>query len=155
MKIQNCLSWFASVMRNEPVVVWRKPMAMALLCLLFQSTQATQLLQEGFNCASGGTLAGKGAWLNSYSYITVGANPLTYPGLVDTSPSGNEASVLDNPTAGSSTTPFYTYSPFTSVSSGTVYAAFLLDYLSMAGTPNYTFMGLLPASKPGCWRRRG
>ena len=103
-------------MRNQPVSVWRKPATLACLCLLLQSTQATQLFQESFNYTPSGDLAGNGTWLHDYSYIKVGANSLTYPSLVDTSPSGYEVSVLDNPSAGSSTTAFYTYSPFTSVS---------------------------------------
>ena len=156
MRIQNCLSCFVSAMCDKPASVWRKPVVVTFLGLLLQSLQATPLLQEGFNypAAVGNALAGNGTWLNSYSYITVGSNSLIYPSLVDTLPPGYEVSVLDNPNQGSATTAFYTYSPFTSVSSGTVYAAFLLDYPSMTGSPNYTFMGLLPTSRyrPRQWR---
>jgi hypothetical protein len=111
--------------------------------------QGSIYLQDGFNYTSGGALAGNGAWVNSYSLITVGSGSLTYFGLADTSPSGNEAAVAANPNVGSSTSPttFWTASPFsTSVSSGVVYAAFLLDYTAMASGANYTFMGLLPSA---------
>ena len=137
------------MMCNKTLSVWRKPMAIACLCLMFHSMQASQLLQEGFNYTPGSDLAGNGPWLHDYSYITVGSNRLTYPGLADTAPAGYEVSVVLNPNLGSASTPFYTYSPFTAVSNGTVYASFLLDYPSMSGSPNYTFMGLLPASGSG------
>ncbi len=136
-------------MCNKAVSVWRKPIVVVSLCLTLQSTQATQLLQDGFDYTPGSDLAGNGPWLHDYSYIRVGSNGLTYPGLLDTSPGGYEVSVLANPNQGSASTPFYTYSPFTAASSGTVYAAFLLDYPSMTGSPNYTFLGLLPSSGSG------
>jgi hypothetical protein len=126
-----------------------KPIAIAGLCLLLQSAQATQLLQDCFNYPPGGDLAGNGPWLHDYSYITVGSNSLTYPGLADAAPASYEVSVLLNPNLGSASTPFYTYSPFTVVSNGAVYASFLLNYPLMSGSPNYTFMGLLPASGSG------
>jgi hypothetical protein len=116
--------------------------------------QGSIYLQDGFNYASGGALAGNGAWVNSYSLITVGSGSLTYYGLADTSPSGNEAAVAANPNAGPNpnTTPttFYSSSLFgTSASSGVVYASFLLDYTAMAAGANYTFMGMLPAAGNG------
>ncbi len=126
-----------------------KPLALACLCLILQSAPATPLLQDSFNYTPGGDLAGNGPWLHDYAYITVGTNSLTYPGLADAVPPGYDVSVLLNPNQGSASTPFYTYSPFTAASNGTVYASFLLNYPSMSGSPNYTFLGLLPASDSG------
>jgi hypothetical protein len=113
-------------------------------------TQGSLLLQDGFNYTSGGALAGNGAWVNSYSLITVGSGSLTYFGLLDTAPSGNEAAVAANPNAGTSSSPFWTASTFgTAASSGTVYASFLLNYTVMTSPANYTFMGMLPTAGNG------
>ena len=132
-----------------------------LLCLavaaglfLRHGAQGALLLQDGFNYTPGGALAGNGAWTNAYSLITVGSGSLTYIGLADASPPGNEAAVAANPNPGPSPntvpTTFYSSSPFgTPASSGVVYASFLLDYTAMAAGANYTFMGMLPAAGNG------
>ena len=115
-----------------------------------QSAQASLYWQDGFNYPSGGALAGNGAWVNSYPLITVGSGSLTCLGLTDTSPAGNEAAVAANPAAGTSSSPFFTSSPFgTAVSTGVVYAAFLLNYTGMTAPANYTFMGMLPTAGNG------
>lgn len=107
-------------------------------------------LQEGFNYTAGGVLAGNGTWVNSYSLITVGSGSLAYTGLMDTSPSGNEAAVAANSTAGSSTSPFFTTGMFgAAASTGVVYAAFLLKYTALTSGANYTFMGMLPTAGNG------
>jgi hypothetical protein len=118
-------------------------------CLLFQSAQASLVLSDGFNYTSGGNLSGNGSWNGGFSttYVTVGSGNLTYPGLADFSPSGNEASVLVNNTAGTSSSPWWTAATFSSApSSGDVYASFLLNYSTIAAGANYTFMGLLPTA---------
>ena len=128
-----------------------------LLCLALaaglscsQRAHGALYLQDGFNYTSGGALAGNGAWVNSYSLITVGSGSLTCLGLTDTSPAGNEAAVAANPNAGASSSPFFTSSPFsTPISTGVVYAAFLLNYTGMTAPANYTFMGMLPAAGNG------
>jgi len=115
-----------------------------------QSAQASLYWQEGLDYPSGGPLAGNGAWVNSYSLITVGSGSLAYFGLTDTSPAGNAAAVAANPNAGTSSSPFFTSSPFgTPVSTGVVYAAFLLNYTGMTAPANYTFMGMLTAAGNG------
>ncbi len=111
---------------------------------------ASLYLEDGFDYPSGGTLAGNGQWVNSYSLITVGSGSLTYSGLTDTSPAGNEAAVAANPNAGTSSSPFFTSRPFAaSVSTGVVYASVLLRYTGMTAPANYTFMGLLPVAGNG------
>src|ERR1035437_3014956 len=129
-------------------------LAVAAGLLLGRDAQGSLYLQDGFNYTSGGALAGNGAWVNSYSLITVGSASLTYSGLTYTSPSGNEAAVAANPNAGPNPntvpTTFYSSSPFgTPASCGVVYAAFLLDYTAMRAGANYTFMGKLPAAGNG------
>jgi hypothetical protein len=110
------------------------------------------LFQDGFNYTSGGNLYGNGNWNVGYSYpyITVGSGGLTYPGVTGISPSGNEAAIAANPTAGAANSPFWTASTFgTAANSGTVYASFLLDYTGMTSPANYTFMGMLPTAGNG------
>jgi hypothetical protein len=128
-----------------------------LLCLALaglmssrQPAEASLYLQEGFNYPPGSALAGNGAWVNAYSLITVGNGSMTYFGLTDTAPPGHEAAVAANPNAGTSSSPFWTASPFgTAPSSGVVYAAFLLNYTGMTAPANYTFMGMLPTAGNG------
>ena len=125
---------------------------LAVVAGLFFShgAQGSLYLQDGFNYASGGTLAGNGAWANSYSLVTVGSNSLTYAGLTDISPPGNEAAVAANNNAPLTPSTFWTASTFgTSAGSGVVYAAFLLNYTAMASGANYTFMGMLPSTGNG------
>lgn len=125
-------------------------LAVGAVGLVLANANASSLLEEGFNYASGGALAGNGLWTNSYSYITVGSGNQTYPGLVDPSPAGNQAAVAANNSAGTSSSPFYSVSTFNSAAnSGTVYASFLLNYTAMSAAANYTFMGLLPAAGNG------
>lgn len=122
--------------------------AAGLLCA--RHAYASLYLEDGFDYPSGSTLAGNGKWVNSYSLITVGSGGLTYSGLTDTSPAGNEAAVAANPNAGTSSSPFFTSRPFAApVSAGVVYAAFLLKYTGMTAPANYTFMGMLTAAGNG------
>jgi hypothetical protein len=102
------------------------------------------LFQDGFNYTAGTALAGQGTWVNSAPLIKIGSANLTYSGLPDTSPAGNEVSVtgLSAPSASFSSSPFDT-----SASSGTVYASFLLDFTAAGG--NYTFLGMLPTAGNG------
>jgi hypothetical protein len=108
------------------------------------------LFQEGFDYTSGTALAGQGTWVTTTNsaFITVGSLSLDYPGLADTSPEGRSARIAGQ----SASVAAYTFSPFsTSVSSGSVYASFLLNFNGTVAGGNYTFMGLLPyaASGPG------
>ncbi len=127
--------------------VW---LATGITCLLLPSVQAASLFEEGFDYTSGDALAGQGTWAvtTNSAFITVGSLSLDYPGLADTAPEGRSARIAGQ----SASISGYTYSPFNaSVSSGEVYASFLLDFNGTVAGGNYTFMGLLPqaASGPG------
>jgi hypothetical protein len=117
-------------------------------CLLLPGAQAASLFQEGFDYTSGLALAGQGTWATTTNsaFITVGSGSLTYPGLADVTPAGNEARIAGQ----SASLASYTFSPFSaSVSSGQAYASFLLDFNGTVVGGNYTFMGLLPAAASG------
>ena len=91
---------------------------------LFQQTQAAPLFEEGFNYSTGDLTA----WSNSGAYIQV-ANPgLTYPGLLDTSPSGNLVEITPALAKSRVQTINFTSTPITS---GTVYMSFLINCLQI------------------------
>jgi hypothetical protein len=106
------------------------------------------LFSDGFNYTSGGNLYNASAsYQTSPSAntpaVTIGSGSLTYPGLADISPPGNEVSV-----ATGSSTAAQTAASFAAQSGGTVYASFLLNVTSLAtgaaNTQNYGLAGMLP-----------
>lgn len=119
-------------------------LAIVTSCLLLPAgAQADLLFREGFDYTSGVALAGQGSWVQTTNsaFITVGSGNLSYPDLPDTVPPGNRARIAGQ----SAAVQGFAYTPFSeSVSSGVVYASFLLDFNGTSVAGNYTFMGLLP-----------
>ncbi len=119
-------------------------LAVGATCLLLPGTQASVLFEDGFDYTPGSQLAGQGTWLNSAPLIKVGGSNISYPGLADVSPLGYDVSVNGQ----NATNATYSSSLFnSSVSSGEVYASFVLDLTKSAG--NYIFMGMLPSAGNG------
>lgn len=148
MNTTNSLKCFiktARARRSATICRWT---AIGVGCLLLSGAQASLLFQEGFDYPSGVALAGQGNWAvtTNSSFITVGSGNLSYPNFPDNNPPGNRARITGQSASVSS----YTFSPFaTSVSSGTVYASFLLDFNGTVVGGNYTFMGMLPYAASG------
>ncbi len=121
-------------------------LAIGAACLVLPGAQASPLFQDGFDYTSATTLAGNGSWVNSGSLITIGTSSLSYPGFLNVSPLGNDVRV--NGQAASAMQ--YTYTPFSpAVTSGDVYASFLLNFNGTVAGGNYTFLGLLPSAGNG------
>jgi hypothetical protein len=123
-------------------------MAIGVACLLLPSARASLVFQEGFDYPSGAALAGQGTWAvtTNSAFITVGSGNLSYPDFPDSDPLGNRARIAGQ----SASLAAYTFSPFSaSVSSGTVYTSFLLNFNGTVAGGNYTFMGLLPYAASG------
>ena len=144
MKIKPSLQFHprAAVFGSRPLFrIW---LAIGAACFLVSGAQATLLFEDGFNYTPGSELAGQGTWLNSAPLIKAGSQNLSYPGLASVSPSGNDVYVNGQ----SATAASYTSTLFgPSVSSGEVYASFVLDLTKSAG--NYIFMGMLPSAGNG------
>ena len=136
-----CCSKFASDRRPSALRRWLVAVA---VCLILPGVQASPLFQDSFDYTLGTVLAGNGTWVNSATHIRVGTTNLSYPGLPDVSPVGHAANILGQ----SASTMEYTYTPFSpAVTSGDVYASFILDFSYAGG--NYTFLGMLPSAGNG------
>src|SRR4051795_6933845 len=90
----------------------------ALLVAFGSRADAAALLVEGFNYAAGVGLPAP--WTSSNGVILATSPGLTLPGLADTVPTGNKVSIVPNGVSSYTQT-----SPFTPVSSGSVYCGFL------------------------------
>ncbi len=148
MKTQISLPLFAKVTPGPQLSAICRWLAVVIAGFLVPSTQASLEFQEGFNYDSGLALAGQGTWAvtTNSAYITVGSGNLSYPDFPDSVPLGNRARVNGQ----AASIPSYTFSPFTeSLSSGSAYAAFLLNFNGTVAGGNYTFMGLLPSAASG------
>jgi hypothetical protein len=113
-------------------------------CLLFQSAQATQFMQEGFNYSAGSlATVGNPPWNvgTGNANIAVTAGNLTYTGLAD--PGGNDLTVTSGVAAGSIGAAFNA-SPITA---GTVYYSFLAQCTTLP-TANQYLTSLLASGTP-------
>jgi len=119
-------------------------LATGATCFLLTSTQASPLFQDGFDYTSGSALAGNGLWVSAFSPVTIGGSGLSYSGFPDVTPLGGSVSVATYNAVTSSSQ--FTYAPFTSQSSGTLFASMLLNVTSLlpGKTQNYSMMGFLP-----------
>jgi len=116
----------------------------AVVLLLCQCVHAQLYLEDGFNYTSGNPLAGSGSWASTgggnTANMTIGSGSLSYNGLSDTSPSGNQAALV-----GTAST-VNAYVPLGSPVTGTVYMSFLAQCTAIPGTTGYYLAGLLPST---------
>jgi hypothetical protein len=114
-------------------------------CLFLQSANATMLFSDGFDYTAGNGLSGSGGWLGGgATALSINSGNLTYPGLADTSPSGNNLKLTSGLTASTD----YTNFNGSAVTSGTIYFSFLLSPTALP-TANQELMDLLPAGSTG------
>jgi hypothetical protein len=94
---------------------------------------AVTYLQEGFNYTPG-NLGANAPWINSSSLISVNSSGLTYPSLMDFSPSAKSVTVSQG-------TKVVTYRPLTTTATnGAVYFSFLISFPVVPG--NFYIAGL-------------
>ncbi len=108
-------------------------------------TAGSFYLAESFNYASGQQLANNSPWTSHNVPNTTGmaivSGGLTYPGLADFSPAGNDLQIT--PISGQTNS----YRPFDNkATNGTVYVSMLADCSAPVGSSGYYTFGLLPSS---------
>jgi hypothetical protein len=122
----------------------RALLAVGVPLVILPSARADALFTEGFNYSTG-TLAtvGTGTWTGANANLAVTSGGLSYSGLADTSPSGNQLTVTSGVSAGTSAANFTS----TAISSGTVYYSFLAQCTTLP-TGNSYISSLLASGSP-------